>query len=173
MEIVVGKLAGFCAGVKNTVNQAEEILKENENVYCLGEIIHNSKVIEELENKGMVTINNIEEALDGSIVIFRAHGEPIEVYKRAEEKNLKIMDLICPRVKIIHDKVQKYKDKAFIIIVGKPLHPEVIATKSFAGENCYIIETEDDILDAYMEYEKTSFRTCLYSISNNFFKSKI
>ena len=153
MEIVIGKTAGFCAGVNYAVKMAEENIK-NEKIYCLGELVHNGQVINKLEKKGMMTVDNIEKVPNNSKVIFRAHGEPEIIYKKAKEKGLEIIDLTCGRVKLIHDKVQKEKDKSFIIIVGKAKHPEVIGIKGFAGANSYIIENEDDILDAYMKYEK-------------------
>lgn len=153
MEIVIGKTAGFCAGVNYAVKMAEENIK-NEKIYCLGELVHNGQVINKLEKKVMITVDNIEKVPNNSKVIFRAHGEPEIIYKKAKEKGLEIIDLTCGRVKLIHDKVQKEKDKSFIIIVGKAKHPEVIGIKGFAGENSYIIENEDDILDAYMKYEK-------------------
>lgn len=153
MEIVIGKTAGFCAGVNYAVKMAEENIK-NEKIYCLGELVHNGQVINKLEKKGMITVDNIEKVPNNSKVIFRAHGEAEIIYKKAKEKGLEIIDLTCGRVKLIHDKVQKEKDKSFIIIVGKAKHPEVIGIKGFAGENSYIIENEDDILDAYMKYEK-------------------
>ncbi len=153
MEIVIGKTAGFCAGVNYAVKMAEENIK-NEKIYCLGELVHNGQVINKLEKKGMITVDDIEKVPNNSKVIFRAHGEPEIIYKKAKEKGLEIIDLTCGRVKLIHDKVQKEKDKSFIIIVGKAKHPEVIGIKGFAGENSYIIENEDDILDAYMKYEK-------------------
>lgn len=153
MEIVIGKTAGFCAGVNYAVKMAEENIK-NEKIYCLGELVHNGQVINKLEKKGMITVDDIEKVPNNSKVIFRAHGEPEIIYKKAKEKGLEIIDLTCGRVKLIHDKVQKEKDKSFIIIVGKAKHPEVIGIKGFAGENSYIIENEDDILDSYMKYEK-------------------
>ena len=153
MEIVNGKTAGFCAGVNYAVKMAEENIK-NEKIYCLGELVHNGQVINKLEKKGMITVDDIEKVPNNSKVIFRAHGEPEIIYKKAKEKGLEIIDLTCGRVKLIHDKVRKEKDKSFIIIVGKAKHPEVIGIKGFAGENSYIIENEDDILDAYMKYEK-------------------
>ena len=153
MEIVIGKTAGFCAGVNYAVKMAEENIK-NEKIYCLGELVHNGQVINKLEKKGMITVDNIEKVPNNSKVIFRAHGEPEIIYKKAKEKGLEIIDLTCGRVKLIHDKVQKEKEKSFIIIVGKAKHPEVIGIKGFAGANSYIIENEDDILDAYMKYEK-------------------
>ena len=155
MEVIVGKLAGFCPGVTNTVSRVDELLKNNDKLYCLGEIVHNGQVIKKLESKGMITVNNIEDVPDGSKVIFRAHGEAEIVYNRANEKKLEIYDLTCGKVKSIHKKVVNYRDKAFIIILGNKNHPEVIGTKGFAGANSFVINSEDDILDAYIEYEKT------------------
>jgi 4-hydroxy-3-methylbut-2-enyl diphosphate reductase len=103
----------------------------------------------------MITIESLDEVPNGEKVIFRAHGEPESVYKKAEEKNLEVIDLTCGKVMLIHEKVKKKRENSFIIIVGKKNHPEVIATKGFAGKNSYVIETEDDILDAYMEFETT------------------
>jgi len=171
MEVVVGKLAGFCFGVENTVNEAWKVLRENKKVYCLGEIVHNEQVINELELAGMVTVNNLNEVPDGEKVIFRSHGEIKENYEKAKQKNLDVIDLTCPNVKSIHIKVEREKDKAFIIIVGKKCHAETIATKTFAGENSFIIESEDDILDCYMEYEKTNLGQ-VYVVSQTTFSSK-
>ena len=155
MEVVVGKLAGFCPGVESTIKRAEKLLEEKEKIYCLGEIVHNSQVIEKLENKGMITVENIEDVPDNSILIFRAHGEPEYKYELAKQKNLELHDLTCGNVISIHKKVQKEREDSFIIVVGKKKHPEVLGTKGFSGENSYVVETEDDILDAYMEYEKS------------------
>ena len=156
MEVVVGKLAGFCFGVNHAVVEANKLIDNEKNVYCLGEIVHNAQVIEKLEAKGMKTVESLDEVPDGSTVIFRAHGEAESVYKKAESKNLKVVDLTCGKVKAIHIKVSRNKVDSFIIIIGKKTHPEVIGIKGFAGENSFVIQSEDDILDAYMEYEKTN-----------------
>lgn len=173
MEVIIGKLAGFCSGVENTIKKAREILENNNKVYSLGEIVHNKQVIEELEKKGMVTVENLEEIPQNSKVIFRAHGEPEYKYEIAKNRNLEIYDLTCGKVLAIHKKVQKEKENSFIIIIGKKKHPEVLGTKGFAGNNSFIVETEDDILDAYIEYEKTEigrvYVVCQTTISSNYF----
>lgn len=173
LEIVVGKLAGFCNGVKNAVNVAEKQIEKGK-VYCLGEIVHNKQVIEYLELKGMITVSNIEEVPDGECVIFRAHGEGREVYDKAKQKNIKVIDATCGKVRLIHNKVDKEKNNSFIIIIGKRTHPETIGTKGFSGKNSFIIETEDDILDAYKEYEKTNlgqvYVVCQTTISTKLFE---
>ena len=70
MEIIIGKTSGFCKGVEHTITEANKVL-ENEKVYCLGEIVHNERVIKDLENLGMITINNICAAKEKSKVINR------------------------------------------------------------------------------------------------------
>ncbi len=171
MEIIVGKYAGFCPGVNFTVSKAEESLG-NENLYCLGEIIHNEQVIKKLENNGMKTVSDIEEVPNGSKLIFRAHGEPKWIYDRATEKGIEVLDLTCGKVRVIHQKVEKQIGKSFIIIVGKKEHPEVVGTKGFAGENSFIVESSDDILPAYMEYEKTNLGK-VYIVAQTTFSSKL
>lgn len=170
MEVIVGKTSGFCFGVDNAVKGAQKVIKDNGSVYCLGEIIHNEQVIKSLEDYGMITVDNLNDIPEGEKVIFRAHGEAKKVYEMAEKKNLKIFDFTCPKVKAIHMKVQREKENSFIIIIGKKNHPEIIGTKGFAGENSYVVESEDDILDAYMEYEKTNLGR-VYVFSQTTFSS--
>lgn len=156
MEIVVGKMAGFCPGVEGAVRKARTALETRNRVYCLGEIVHNKQVVNSLVKEGMITVENLEEVPDGNTVLIRAHGEPESTYKKAKSKNLEIIDATCGKVLSIHKKVEKEKNESFIIVLGKKNHPEVIGTKGFAGENSFVIETEDDILDAYMKYEITN-----------------
>ena len=85
MEVIIGKNAGFCAGVDYTIKKANELLSQGE-IYCLGEIVHNRQVIKKLEENGMKTVETIEEIPDGSRVIFRAHGEAPTIYKKAKDK---------------------------------------------------------------------------------------
>lgn len=172
MEVIVGKLSGFCFGVENATNgaQKEIELSKDKKIYCLGELVHNEQVIKKLENRGMITVNSIDEIPENSKVIFRAHGEAKEVYEKAKNKNLEIIDLTCPKVKAIHIKVEREKENSFILIVGKRSHPEIIGTKGFAGKNSFVIENEDEILDAYMEYEKTNLGQ-VYIVSQTTFSS--
>lgn len=81
MEVTIGKLAGFCGGVINSVTKSEKLLSEYGNIYCLGELVHNKHVVDKLQNIGLKVINNIDEVEDGSKVIIRAHGIAKEVYE--------------------------------------------------------------------------------------------
>ena len=171
MELIVGKYAGMCEGVNYAVKKAKEIVKENKKIYCLGELVHNSQVISELEKDGMITVQDIEEIPNDSKVIFRTHGVPKEIYEKANKKGLEIYDLTFGNVRAIHMKVEKEKRKSFIIIVGNASHPEVIGIKGFAGANSYVIEDADEILDAYIEYEKTKMEY-VYVVGQTTFSSK-
>ena len=87
MDLIIGKTAGFCYGVKRAVDGAKEELKKGKTIFGLGEIVHNQDVVKKLEEKGMHFIEDIKEA-NGEVII-RAHGIPKEIYKQAKEKHIK------------------------------------------------------------------------------------
>lgn len=169
MEVIVGKYAGFCGGVKSAVEKTEKATIENNGMYCLGEVVHNRQVIENLEAKGLKIVDSIDEVPNGSKMIIRAHGEREEIYKIAEDRGIEIIDTTCNIVKSIHNKVKSASKDSFVIIIGEKEHAETIGTKGFAGENCYVVEEESDILDSYMEYEKTNLGK-VYVCSQTTFK---
>ena len=153
MKIITGKTAGFCYGVKRAVDGANEAVKKSDKkTYCLGEIVHNNEVIKDLENKGIKFVDNITNA-EGTTII-RAHGVPKDVYELAKRKNVKIEDYTCPMVIKIHKIAEEYaKNGYFIILTGSKNHPENIGTMSYCGKNYYVIEKEEDVLDAIDKYE--------------------
>lgn len=173
MEVICGKLSGFCYGVNYTVNKAVEILEKNKDkIYCLGEMIHNEIVIKDLEDKGMITVCSIDEIPNNSKVIFRAHGEAKEIYDKAKNKNLEIIDLTCGKIRIIRKKIEKEKDKSFILIIGKKNHPEIIGNLSYAGENSNLIEDVNDVSSAYKQYKKTNMNRVYVVAQTTFSSSK-
>lgn len=169
MKITIGKTSGFCNGVQNTVKKAENALG-NEKVYCLGEIVHNERVIHELEANGMITINKIEDAPNNSKVIIRAHGELKETYDRAKEKNLEILDLTCGKIKAIRVKISKKLEDHYIIIIGKKNHPESLGVLSFSGDNSNIIEDKEDI-NEIIDKVNNSLLNKIYIVSQTTFNS--
>lgn len=157
MDIIIGKTAGFCFGVKNAVDNTMEELEKGEKVYCLGELVHNKQVIEELISKGAIFIDNIEDAENKAII--RAHGVPVSVYEKAKELNIEIKDLTCPKVLAIHKLAIKYSNENYyIFLVGQKKHPETIGTISFCGENCSIIESLEDVEQKVEEFRKTKLK---------------
>lgn len=169
MKITIGKTSGFCNGVQNTVKKAKNALG-NEKVYCLGEIVHNERVIHELEANGMITINKIEDAPNNSKVIIRAHGELKETYDRAKEKNLEILDLTCGKIKAIRVKISKKLEDHYIIIIGKKNHPESLGVLSFSGDNSNIIEDKEDI-NEIIDKVNNSLLNKIYIVSQTTFNS--
>ena len=171
MKIKIGKYSGFCNGVKFTVEQANKAVESNDNIYCLGEIVHNERVIEDLEKKGMKTIHSIEEAEDNSKVIIRAHGEIKETYDKAEEKKIELLDLTCGKIKAIRTKIRQKKEEFFVIIIGKKNHPETLGVQSFAGEHSYVLENIEDIEECNELY-KESHKKKVYVVSQTTFNSE-
>ncbi len=132
INIEIDQGSGFCFGVINAINHAEQQLDEDSSpLYCLGDIVHNNDEVSRLTAKGMTTVNyEGMKKLQGARVLFRAHGEPPEVYRWAEERNLRLIDATCPVVKKLQHNIRQCylasRDKdAQIVIYGKPGHAEV------------------------------------------------
>lgn len=170
MEVIIGKTAGFCYGVERAVNGAKEELKNQKNIYCLGEIVHNKNVVEALEQDGIKFIDNIEEASGKTII--RAHGISKQVYDRAKELNIEIKDLTCPSVLKIHRIVEEYaKNGYFIILTGKENHPEVIGIAGFCGNNYRVIENTENLKEIVDVIKNKNMQNILL-ISQTTFSSK-
>ena len=128
MNIIVAKSAGYCFGVRDAVNIAYETAEKYGNVYMLGDIVHNEKVVADLEKVGAKVVQNLSEVPKDSPVLFRAHGTKTDIWKEAKNKNLKIIDATCPLVHEIHHEVKKLEsEKRQIIIIGDHGHDEVVA----------------------------------------------
>lgn len=159
MEVILGKKAGFCQGVRNTVIKAKNIVRKNKTTYCLGNLVHNSHVIENLEKMGMKIIENLQDVPNGESLIIRAHGVPKDIYKLAEDRNIKLIDLTCPKVLAMHKQVENYSKRGYyIILIGERNHPETIGTYSFCGENSSLIENLEDINIAVEDIIKSDIR---------------
>ncbi len=133
-NIKLAKFAGFCYGVKRAVETAVKLKKENpeKNIYILGELIHNTDVINELETMGIKTIYEIPQHGDG-ICIVRSHGAAPEIFEQIKNAGFELVDLTCPDVKKVQQRaVELAKNDYFVVIVGKPNHPEVMAIKANA-----------------------------------------
>ena len=133
-NIKLAKFAGFCYGVKRAVETAKKLKAENpdKNICILGELIHNTDVINELTNLGIKTIYEIPEKGDG-ICIVRSHGEAPEVFEKIKNAGFELVDLTCPDVKKVQQKaIELAQNEYFTVIVGKPNHPEVVAIRANA-----------------------------------------
>ena len=135
-NIQLAKYAGFCYGVKRAVETAKKIKIENpdKNVCVLGELIHNTDVIKELDLLGIKTIYEIPEKGDG-ICIVRSHGEAPEIFEKLEKAGFEVVDMTCLDVKKVQQRaIELAKENYFVVIVGKANHPEVIAIKANAEQ---------------------------------------
>lgn len=161
MEIKIGKMSGFCYGVKNAVEKAEEEIEKNrETKYCLGELVHNKEVTEKLEKKGLKFIEDIDEAKGKTII--RAHGVRKEIYEQAKKKNIELVDLTCPNVLKIHNIAQEYAEKGYyIFLIGKCEHPEIIGIHSFCGKNSTIISNIEEVEKAVEDLNKSNLKELL------------
>ena len=133
-NIKLAKYAGFCYGVKRAVETVKKLKAENpdKKVFVLGELIHNSDVINELESLGIKTLTEIPEKGEG-ICVIRSHGESPQVIEKIKQAGFEPVDLTCLDVKKVQQKaVELAKDGYFLVIVGKSEHPEVIAIKANA-----------------------------------------
>ena len=132
--ITLAKYAGFCYGVKRAVETAKKLKAENTDtpVSVLGELIHNTEVIKELEKLGIKTLTEIPENGSG-ICVIRSHGESPEVIEKIKKAGFTPVDLTCPDVKKVQQKaIELAKENYFVVIVGKSEHPEVIAIRANA-----------------------------------------
>ena len=134
MDIYLASPRGFCAGVVLAIDLVEiAIAKYGAPVYVKHQIVHNPVVVSEVESKGAITVENVSEIPNDSVVVFSAHGSPPSDYELAAKKNLKVIDATCPLVTKVHNEAKKYsREGKKIILVGHKGHQEVIGTSGQA-----------------------------------------
>ena len=164
MNIYISKHAGYCFGVKNAVETASEIL-ENSNdmpIYSLGPLIHNPQVVDKLGKDGLKVLSKIQ-GIDKGKIIIRAHGVPKSVQKEIESLKLSLIDTTCPFVKAVHEKVNKYNEMGYkIVIIGDKNHPEVIGINGWCNNEGIIVNTEEEAIG--IEYYN---KLCIVSQTTN------
>lgn len=151
MKVEIDQKSGFCFGVMNAVEIAEKALLRGENVFSLGPIVHNDKEVERLASLGLVSINQQQfRDLKNSKVLIRAHGEPPETYRIAEENNITIIEATCPIVKRLQQRISgTWKrirmENGQIVIFGKPGHAEVFGLLGQTNNEGILISESADI----------------------------
>ena len=135
---------GFCAGVDLAVDIVDlAIQKYGAPVYVKHQIVHNPKVVADVEAKGAITVEKVEEVPEGAVVVFSAHGSPPSDYATAKQRGLTVLDATCPLVTRVHNEAKKYtKEGKKIVLVGHVGHQEVIGTTGQA-DMTLIDERED------------------------------
>jgi 4-hydroxy-3-methylbut-2-enyl diphosphate reductase len=151
MKVSIDPFAGFCFGVKRAIEIAEKELQQTDQLFCLGEIVHNEKEIQRLGKSGLLILDHkVLKESSGSKVLIRAHGEPPSTYKQALEDNIEIIDATCPVVLKIQEKVKTAWDEmkkvnGQIVIYGKKNHPEIIGLAGQTENNSIVIEDSGDL----------------------------
>ena len=145
-KVEIDEGSGFCFGVVTAINKAEEELMQGGTLYCLGDIVHNSREVERLKAMGLITINHEEFShLRDAKVLLRAHGEPPETYAIARQNNIEIIDATCPVVlrlqkKIKQEYTQESEENKQIVIYGQNGHAEVLGLVGQTERQAIVIE---------------------------------
>lgn len=156
-NVMVAKSAGFCFGVDRAVKVVYSLLEEGKKVYTLGPIIHNNQMIEELEQKGVVILDTIDNAPKDGTIVIRAHGIPRGITDRLVSEQYVFVDATCPFVSKIHRIVEQAgKKRESVFIFGDPNHPEVIGIKGHCYGDCHIFQNHEalaDFTNKFLEYK--------------------
>ena len=151
MLVEIDKKSGFCFGVQNAVEVAENALRKGEKVYSLGPIVHNDEEVERLSALGLVSVNYEQfKKLKNCKVLIRAHGEPPETYYTAEKNNITIIEATCPIVKKLQLKIKntwlKTKESnGQVVIFGKSGHAEVVGLMGQTENEGILVSGPDDL----------------------------
>jgi 4-hydroxy-3-methylbut-2-enyl diphosphate reductase len=151
MDVTIDQKSGFCFGVVYAIEMAEEILKKDHKLYCLGDIVHNNKEVDRLNNLGLEIINHDQlESLSNCKVLIRAHGEPPSTYETALKNDIELLDASCPVVlKLQHQIKEGYEQikniNGQVIIFGKEGHAEVTGLVGQTDGKAIIVTTEEDL----------------------------
>ncbi len=151
MKIEIDEKSGFCFGVVNAIRKAEEALREDEEVYCIGDIVHNRVEVSRLRSLGLITVRHEElPALRGKTVLIRAHGEPPATYALLRSNGTKLIDATCPVVSALQQRVKTAYESiresgGQVAILGKKGHAEVVGLTGQVKEQAIVIEKKEDL----------------------------
>ncbi|RMF84400.1 MAG: 4-hydroxy-3-methylbut-2-enyl diphosphate reductase [Nitrospinota bacterium] len=146
-RVILAGPRGFCAGVERAIDVVERALELfDETIYVRKEIVHNRHVVEALMRQGAVFVDELDEVPPGATVIFSAHGVSPQVWKQAEEKQLRVIDATCPLVTKVHFEVRRFVQENYsIILIGHLDHDEVIGTMGEAPEHIQVIGKIEEV----------------------------
>lgn len=151
ITVEIDKESGFCFGVVTAIKKVEEELTNVGTLYCLGDIVHNSKEVERLKAMGLITINHDEfRLLHNAKVLLRAHGEPPETYAIAKENGIEIIDATCPVVLRLQKRIKqefglKDNQQKQIVIYGKNGHAEVLGLVGQTDSKAIVVENLEEV----------------------------
>ncbi len=162
--IKVAKHAGFCFGVKKAIEIAEDVAQSNKGkTYVYGQLVHNEKVIKDLEGRGIIFAESMDEIPQNAVTVLRAHGEPGTTYELLKEKSIvkgkNLNDATCPLVTLVHNVAIKLKNNGYdVILFGKANHPEAIGTSyHLRGKDTFIVEEPEQYKSAIGYIQENNF----------------
>jgi len=146
-RVLLAKPRGYCAGVDRAVQTVEQALDHyGAPVYVRKQIVHNLHVVQSLERRGAIFVEENDEVPEGSIVVFSAHGVAPEVHEQAAARSLKAIDATCPLVTKVHHEVRRFaKDDFDILLIGHEGHEEVVGTSGEAPEHITIVDGPESV----------------------------
>ncbi|MBR1704818.1 MAG: bifunctional 4-hydroxy-3-methylbut-2-enyl diphosphate reductase/30S ribosomal protein S1 [Clostridia bacterium] len=154
VTIILADHAGFCFGVDRAIQQIEEYLKEQPNVYAMGQVVHNNDVNDRLAGLGLHFEEDETKMPEDAQVVLRTHGVPKRVYDYYEGKQMPYLDVVCPFVKRIHKIVAGFDPETDIMLLaGTEGHAEVIGTLGFASCPAYVIHDAEELELLYRAHE--------------------
>ena len=144
MKILIAKDAGYCFGVRDAVNLAKKSGDDFQEVYMLGDIVHNERVVEDLSKTGSKVVASLDDIPEDKPVLFRAHGTKPEIWKEAQKKKLNIIDATCPLVTEIHEEIKMLEsENRKTIIIGDHGHDEVVGIAAQVKKPIIISNVEE------------------------------
>jgi 4-hydroxy-3-methylbut-2-enyl diphosphate reductase len=138
---------GYCAGVDRAVITVEKALDlYGAPVYVRKQIVHNKHVVSDLESRGAVFVEELEEVPEGATVVFSAHGVSPQVHRQAEQRSLKTIDATCPLVTKVHHEARRFADEEYdILLIGHAGHEEVEGTAGEAPGHIQLVQSPEDV----------------------------
>ncbi|MET7320281.1 4-hydroxy-3-methylbut-2-enyl diphosphate reductase [Streptomyces sp. NPDC005549] len=146
-RVLLASPRGWCAGVDRAVHTVEKALEQyGPPIYVRHEIVHNKHVVQNLQKKGAVFVDETAEVPEGSIVVFSAHGVAPAVHTEAAERRLATIDATCPLVTKVHREAVRYAQQDYdILLIGHEGHEEVIGTSGEAPDHITLVDGPDDV----------------------------
>ncbi|MCG7361837.1 4-hydroxy-3-methylbut-2-enyl diphosphate reductase [Roseomonas sp. ACRSG] len=147
MRILLAQPRGFCAGVVRAIEIVERSLQKfGAPVYVRHEIVHNRHVVEDLQRKGAIFVEDLAEVPDGAVTVFSAHGVPQSVVDEAERRGLPVLDATCPLVSKVHAQGRQYVARGrTLVLIGHAGHPEVEGTLGQVGAPVHLVASAEDV----------------------------
>ncbi len=147
MDVKIARTAGFCWGVRRTVDKVMEVADHAGGpVVTLGPIIHNPQAVARFRDKGVVTVSAVGEVADGTTVVVRTHGAVREELDRAKERRLEVVDGTCPYVKYPQAIAQRLSEEGYhVVVVGDANHAEIKGVVSYSRTPCTVVKPGGEI----------------------------